>query len=430
MSVTDRLKRLTGEGNAAKERQVRELRQRIDAIMSHRPGADHPRPAPSRLRAGNLADCVEGEAVERAEGTFFLSRRSLAGTALHGYRCIHDLASLDMRDASFLAGDGDIEHCTPADGLFLDTETTGLAGGTGTVAFLIGCGWFDGNSFVTEQIFMRDFREERAALSFLAEIAGERKFLVTFNGKTFDIALLATRFIMNRLPDPLSGMPHLDLLHPSRRLLGHRLPNSRLGTIEEAVLRFFRDGDIPGSEIPQRYFDWLRYGDPRLLADVFEHNRLDVVSMAALARHLAALVGAPDGREECTDSDILATTRLMTDRGLTDAARCRLASLVEDCTEVSVAQEARKMLSLIHKRGNQWEEAAALWEAILAESPHDYFACEELAKWLEHRRHDYGRAADLVSGLLARTGATTPDEANALAYRLNRLRRKLGKASS
>jgi len=427
MSVTDRLKRLTGEGDAPKNRQVRELRQRIDAIMSRRPGADHARPAQSRFRAGNLEEEIEGEVIEGGDGTFFLARRSLPGTALHGYRCVHDLASLDMQDASFLAGDRRIEGHTPADGLFLDTETTGLAGGTGTVAFLIGCGWFDGNSFVTEQIFMRDFREERAALSYLAEMAGERNFLVTFNGKTFDIALLATRFIMNRLPDPLSGMPHLDLLHPSRRLLGHRLPNSRLGTIEGAVLKFSRDGDIPGSEIPQRYFDWLRYGDPGLMQDVFEHNRLDIISMAALARHLAALVGAPDGREECTDSDILATTRLMIDRGCSDAARCRLASLVQDCHAGPVAQEARKTLSLIHKRSDQWEEAVTLWEAVLAENPRDYFAVEELAKWLEHRRHDYGRAADLVSGLLAQTGATTPDERDALAYRLNRLRRKLEK---
>lgn len=425
MSVTDRLKRLTGEEDAAK-RQVRELRQRIDAIMSRRPGGDQPRPAQSRLRPGKLEDEIEGEDIERAGASCYLVRRSLPGTSLHGYRCIHDLASLDMRDAAFLAGDADMEGLIPADGLFLDTETTGLSGGTGTVAFLIGCGWFDGNQFVTEQIFMRDFREERAALSCLAELAGERKFLITFNGKTFDIALLATRFIMNRLPDPLSVMPHLDLLHPSRRLLGHRLPNSRLGTIEEAVLKFSRDGDIPGSEIPQRYFDWLRYGDPRLMKDVFEHNRLDVVSMAALARHLTALVGPPGGREECTESDILATGRLFTDRGLTDAARCHLEALLQDCTEVPVAQEARKALSLIHKRSDQWEEAVPLWEAVLAESPDDYFAVEELAKWLEHRRHDYRRAAGLVSGLLDATGATTPDEAEALAYRLNRLRRKLG----
>ena len=429
MSVTDRLKRLTGEQEETKGEKVRELRRRIDAIMSRRPGGDIAHPAQSRLRAGKLEDEIEGEEIQQGDGTFYLSRRHIPGTSFHGYRCVNDLTALDMRDAALLAGDRAIEQYTPADGLFLDTETTGLSGGTGTIAFLVGCGWFEEGSFVTEQLFMRDFREERAALSYLMEIAKDRKFLVTFNGKTFDIGLLSTRFIMNRLSDPLSGLPHLDLLHPSRRLVGHRLPNSRLGTIEEMVLKVYRDGDVPGSEIPQRYFDWLRYGDPRLMKDVFEHNRLDVISLATLAVHLSCLLGSADRREECTDSDILATARLMMDRGCTDNAQRQIESLLQCCQKGPVAREAKKMLSLVHKRDNNWEEAVELWESILADTPDDYFACEELAKWLEHRRRDYRKAADLVTRLLDNRGATTTDEAAALVYRLNRLDRKLGRTS-
>jgi len=426
MSVTDRLKRLTGEKEETKRENARELRRRIDAIMSRRPGGDIPRPTQSRLRAGKLEDWVEGEEIQRDNGTFFLARRYLSGTSFHGYRCVNDLATLDMRNVALLACDRDIERYTPADGFFLDTETTGLSGGTGTIAFLIGCGWFEDGSFVTEQLFMRDFREERAALSYLTEIVKDRKFLVTFNGKTFDIGLLSTRFIMNRLADPLSCLPHLDLLHPSRRLVGHRLPNSRLGTIEEMILRFYRDSDVPGSEIPQRYFDWLRYGDPRLMKDVFDHNRLDVVSLAVLIVHLSSLLGPSDKRERCTDDDILATVRLMIDRGSADAARRQIGSLLECCTKGPIAIEARKMLSLIHKRDENWDDAVALWESILTDSPDDYFACEELAKWHEHRRKDYSKAADLVIRLLNKKSATTPEEAAALAYRLNRLNRKLG----
>ena len=426
MSVTDRLKRLTGEKEDRKQEKVRELRRRIDAIMSRRPAGDIPRAPQSPFKAGKLEHAVAGEEMEREEGAFFLVRRSLSGTSFHGYRRVTDFASLDMKDAALLAGNRDMERYTPTDGLFLDTETTGLSGGTGTVAFLVGCGWFEDGNFVTEQIFMRDFREERAALSYLTELAKNREFLVTFNGKTFDIALLATRFVMNRLPDPLSDLPHLDLLHPSRRLVGHRLPNSRLGTIEEMVLKFYRDGDVPGSEIPQRYFDWLRYGDPRLMTEVFEHNRLDVISLAALALHLSSLIGPEDGREECVDGDVLAAARLMMDRGCTDTARGHLGSLLECCRERHVVQEARKTLSLIHKRNGNWDEAVALWESILVENPVDYFACEELAKWLEHRKRDYRQAADLVSCLLNAKGSTTPDETEALAYRLSRLYRKLG----
>jgi hypothetical protein len=425
MSVTDRLKRLTGEKDDRKQEKVRELRRRIDAIMSRRPVGDIPHAPRSPFRVGKLEHEIGGEEMEREEGTFFLVRHSLPGTSFHGYRRINDLASLNMRDAALLAGDGDMERFTPADGLFLDTETTGLSGGTGTVAFLVGCGWFEAGDFVTEQIFMRDFGEEKAVLSYLMEIAGDRKFIVTFNGRTFDITLLATRFVMNRLPDPLSDLPHLDLLHPSRRLVGHRLPNSRLGTIEEMVLKVYRNGDVPGSEIPQRYFNWLRYGDPRLMRDVFEHNRLDVISLATLAVHLSSLIGPENGREECVDGDILAAARLMMDRGCTDTARGHLGSLLECCKERHVVQEARKTLSLIHKRNGSWDEAVVLWESILVENPVDYFACEELAKWLEHRQHNYRKAADLVSRLLSTRGSTTPDETEALAYRLNRLHRKL-----
>ncbi|MBN2569743.1 MAG: ribonuclease H-like domain-containing protein [Deltaproteobacteria bacterium] len=427
MSVTDRLKRLTGEKEETKRENVRELRRRIDAIMSRRRGGDGTRSARSRISPGKLKDEIEGEEIQRREGAFFLARRYLAGTSFHGYRRLNDLATLDMRNAALLASDRNIEQYTPADAFFLDTETTGLSGGTGTIAFLIGCGWFEDGNLVTEQLFMRDFREERAALSYLIEIARDRKFLVTFNGKTFDIGLLSTRFIMNRLADPLSCLPHLDLLHPSRRLVGHRLPNSRLGTIEEMILRFYRDGDIPGSEIPQRYFDWLRYGDPWLMKNVFEHNRLDVVSLAALAVHLSSLLGPSDKREEYTDDDILATARLMIDRGYSDNARRQIVSLLECCTERLIVTEAKKMLSLIHKRDENWDEAVALWESILTDSPDDYFACEELAKWLEHRRRDYSKAACLISRLLNAKSATTSGDATVLAYRLKRLNRKLGK---
>ena len=136
------------------------------------------------------------------------------------------------------------------------------------------------------------FPKKSACLYFLLEIAREKSFLVTYNGKAFDVGLLSTRFILNRLPDGLTAMPNLDLLHPARRLFGHRLENNRLSTMEKDIIGFHRYGDIPGSEIPQRYFDWLRYRDPRLLADVFNHNRLDVISMAALSVHLAEILSS------------------------------------------------------------------------------------------------------------------------------------------
>ncbi len=163
-----------------------------------------------------------------------------------------------MEATAFLAGPRMSQDMSIEDGLFLDTETTGLAGGTGTFPFLIGLGWFEAGSFVTCQLFARDFSEERAMLRYLSELASGKQFLVTFNGKAYDLNLLAARFILNRSPDTLTTMPHIDLLHPSRRIFAHRLENARLSTIETHVLGVKREGDVPGFEIPQRYFDWLQ----------------------------------------------------------------------------------------------------------------------------------------------------------------------------
>ena len=178
-------------------------------------------------------------------------------------------------------------------------------GGTGTFPFLIGLGWFEAGSFVTCQLFARDFSEEGAMLRYLSELASGKQFLVTFNGRAYDLNLLATRFILNRCRDTLSAMPHIDLLHPSRRILAHRLENARLSTIETHVLGVERDGDVPGFEIPQRYFDWLRQRDGRLLEDVFTHNRLDVVSMASLLKYLTDLVEDSQEMEHSHHGDLL-----------------------------------------------------------------------------------------------------------------------------
>ena len=394
--------------------------------MSRRPESKVSPQAQFRGERVELGDVVRGEEVENACGRFYLSRDVVAASSYHGSRRIEELSSLDMEKAAILANEPELTGCHPAEGLFLDTETTGLSGGTGTMAFLVGIGWFEGEVFITEQLFARDFSEERAALAYLSERAREKRFLITFNGKSFDVGLLSARFIMNRLPDPLSGLPHLDLLHPSRRLLGHRLENSRLGTIERDVLGLRREGDIPGSEIPQRYFDWLRQRDGRLVENIFEHNRLDVVSMATLTVHLAELLGYDAERNDHCHEDILATARLLLDRGFGEEARLFLASLLSS-ESGGVAYEAGRILSLFHKRGSNWEEAVMIWENMLAENDCDIFAVEELAKWCEHRAGDCERALNLVENILEKAPSLTFTEREDLVYRLNRLKRRTEK---
>lgn len=429
MSVKKRLQRLTGETGSddiqqERKKKIEELRQRIDMIMSRRPGPVTPASMELGGTAADLSDAVPGEEVENEYGTFYLVQRESDPSTAHGNRCVRELAAMDMEAAALMANEPELAGCFCTDGLYLDTETTGLTGGTGTFAFLIGIGWFDGASFVTQQIFARDFSEERAGLSFLREAVRDKRFIVTFNGKSFDVGLLSARFIMNRLSDPLIDLPHLDLLHPSRRLVGHRLENSRLGTIERIVLGLQRYGDVPGSEIPQRYFDWLRRRDGRLMEDVIQHNRLDVISMATLALHLGELLGGYPDCDYTHHGDLLAAARLFHDRGDGERA-CRFFEPLLSSHNRFIAEEAGKYLSVMYKRVGRWDEAVSLWEMMMAGDSENVFAAVELAKWYEHRERDFQRALSLVDKVLTSPHQLSEHERDALMYRLNRLKRRI-----
>jgi uncharacterized protein YprB with RNaseH-like and TPR domain/alpha-D-ribose 1-methylphosphonate 5-triphosphate synthase subunit PhnG len=328
-----------------------------------------------------------------------------------------------MKAAALLAGHPEIASMDISEALFLDTETTGLSGGTGTFAFLIGLGWCEAQDFVVCQLFARDFHEEAPMLTVLQEMASEKRFLVTFNGRAFDVNLLSARFILNRLSDPLAGMPHLDLLPASRRLAGHRLENCRLTTLESEVLRLSRTSDVPGWEIPGRYFAWLRSGDGALLEDVFHHNRLDIVSMAALAVHFSDLLTRGHEHPCPHQGDLLAAARLHLCRGNAQTAHTLLEMLARSSDRL-VAREASKDLSLVHKRAGGWEEAVRLWQDMMCRDPLDLFAAEELAKWLEHRKKDHARAIGIVEALLEGSPSLSPAERAGLSHRLERLRRR------
>jgi uncharacterized protein len=438
MSVTNRLQRLTGEKQSgvgadrsdggSRSEEIRALRERIDAVLTRRPMEHRPAEMPrsGRGRSTPVEDLVPGAETINEAGAFFCCHKVTGGSSRHGSYCIRDLAPLDMGRLAILGNDPALRELDYGAALFLDTETTGLAGGTGTVAFLIGLGWFEGDAFVTQQLFIRDYAEERAALLHLSELLRGRSFLVSFNGKSFDANLLAARFIMNRLPDPLAGLPHLDLLHPARRLLSHRLADRRLAALEGAVLGFEREGDIPGSEIPQRYFDWLRRRDGLLMVDVFEHNRLDILSLAALAAHLANLID-PDGDPGVSQrhpGDSLAAARLFLVRDCPEDA-IRILNPLMGCACRETAWEAGRELSLLHKRAGRWQGAVKIWEEMAEKDADDIFALIELAKWHEHRKRDFLRAVELTTRACACNGRLTPEERANLVRRRERLERKL-----
>jgi uncharacterized protein len=435
MGTVDRLRRITGEDKQdvrkeSRREEIGSLRRRIEDIMARRPQAKSG-PGKQGAPLGDLNDLIAGEEMVTETGSFFLATQKRESRQPHGNRAVGDLAGLDMQAAALLAGNPGIARCLISEGLFLDTETTGLSGGTGTLAFMIGMGCFEGDAFVTRQIFIRDFSEELPALRYLADVLRTKKFLVSFNGKAFDANLLGARCILNRCINPLDDLPHLDLLFPARRLCGHRLENSRLTTLERELFGFYRDDDIPGGEIPGRYFSWLNRRDPNLVAGIFKHNHLDILSLALLTVHLSELLcprssGHSAGPSAADPRDLLAAARLLYDRNKDAQAGGLLRDLAAG-DHVSVRAESQRMLSLALKRKGEWENAALLWEAMLRENPENLFAAVELAKWHEHKCRNFRAACDLVSRTLERAPNVRGDEREALEHRLRRLQSRLSR---
>lgn len=321
--------------------------------------------------------------------------------------------------------------------LFLDTETTGLAGGTGTYAFLVGMAWWEDDGLVVEQLLMQDFSEESSLLAAVAGRLSEEKLLVTYNGKSFDWPLLETRYRMRRIALPPAPGAHLDLLHPSRQIWRHSLRSVALAELERSVLNIEREGDIPSSMIPGLYFGFLRGGPPASLVPVFEHNRMDLQGLAALAGRMAAMLEDPQGAG-CSGAELFGISGVLKRRGNPRAASeaCRQALLcgLPDDAE----RAARRELALSARRERDFGLANEQWEHLLRDPKEGLLACEQLAVHYEHREGDLRRAASLVrtalGGLQDGFHNGKVDRAvyfgwhARLSHRLNRLVRKLGTA--
>jgi uncharacterized protein YprB with RNaseH-like and TPR domain len=274
---------------------------------------------------------------------------------------------------------------------FLDTETSGLAGGTGTYAFLVGAARFEEDRFVLKQFFMRDPAEEPALLEGLANFLAPCESLVTFNGKAFDAPLLSTRYRLHRIPIPYQGYSHLDLLPLARRLWRDRLESRALKYLEEHVLGMKRTSEeVPGYEIPWLYFDYLRTGDARPLAGVFYHNAMDVVAMAALLTHMNEMIENPyEGRVQ-HGLDFIALGKLFEDLDhWDDAARLYERGLESGLDESDFGVAVRRLSSLQKRRGD-YGEAVRLWDKA-AKQGHIY-AHVEMAKYYEHKERNLKRA--------------------------------------
>ncbi|HSP06652.1 MAG TPA: ribonuclease H-like domain-containing protein [Acidobacteriota bacterium] len=285
--------------------------------------------------------------------------------------------------------------------VFLDTETTGLAGGTGTYAFLVGLAWWADGGLTVEQFFMRNHGEEPSLLHELTRKLFGRRVLVTFNGKSFDWPLLETRYRMTRSAQVACPKIHLDLLHPARQLWRFRLKSVALANLERHVLAVDRGYDIPSETIPGRYFDFLRGGPAEPVAEVFHHNQMDLRGLAALAVHIAGLLARPD-TEACDGGELYGISKLQRKHGEVLEAKNTLERALA-CGLPEVAERAaRGELALFAKRRRNFAGANALWESLLGDSSDGLKAYEQLAIYYEHHAREPLRAAVLAREALVR----------------------------
>jgi len=422
---------------------VSTLADRIRGIVKSPPTAALPPSVDATASDPDLAGAgasgllpLGGEWHESDAGACFVVDRRYEPGTRHGRETIADIGTrlVDAADAAPLFAAGADAR---APFVFFDLETTGLSGGAGTHAFLVGCAWFDeGGAFVSRQFLMTRYADERPLLETVSAAMARAGALVTFNGKSFDAPVLETRYLFHRLGWFGGGIPHIDALHPARRFWGHpaavqETSPCSLTALERRILAARRVGDVPGIEIPSRYFQFVRSGDARPLAAVLEHNRLDLLTLAALTARLLHL--ARKGPDAARDSrEALALGTVYARAGLDAKARDSYARAVDMSPAPEGAFdplriESLRALALAWRRAREWDEAAACWTRLLdtrgCPAPVRREAAQALAIHHEHRVRDLITARDFA--LTTLEPGLPPRWNEAVQHRLARLDRKL-----
>jgi hypothetical protein len=369
---------------------------------------------------------LEGEIISNAAGSFLYScqRVSCPGVEESSF----DSCSLAVLTSLLELIQGKRFDLVSNQVFFLDTETTGLSGGTGTYAFLVGIGRWEQKEFLVEQYFMRDYHEERAMLRALGDRLSQAQWVVTFNGKTFDLPILESRFVLSRFHWPLSPGRHLDLLHPARRLWRLRLRDCSLGSLEREILGVRRENDVPGQLIPMLYFNYIRTGVPCGIRGVLEHNRQDISSLAALAQRISRLLTGLSEVAAQPGEDLLSAGKYCRDLGQRQKSLEFNRAALEKGLTGELRLQAMERLAASFKSEGLYSQAVALWEQALRDSV--VFREESgrnLAIHYEHRERDFSKALELTERALeglVRMGRHTQIEE--WVYRRERLLRKIG----
>ena len=463
-ALTDRLRDIVGGGvpRLAPELRV-PTNGEVDALA--RPGtSDEGPPVARSIELGDAslaraADVLGGSVSTAATGAVIVVDRFYEASSLHGRTSIGEIADVLLEGEQALAvltstgPSRDLlsragalarsESASPSEPLwFLDLETTGLAGGAGTQAFLVGCARLDAGGFRVRQFLLPGYEHERALLAQVSAWASAQGAIVTFNGKSFDVPLIETRYLFHRQRFPLEGRAHVDMLHPARRLWrargeweGSSEASCSLGTLEKLLAGVHRVGDVPGFEIPSRYFQFVRDGDARRLEAVLEHNRLDLVSLAlVMARALTLVERGPAAAQSAYECFGLA--RIYDRAGRSDEAEASYLQAIDRLGRVGRDPEtlgdALRRLALCRRRAGRWAEAADAWQQLadLPRCPAAFRqeAREALAIHHEHRVRDLDTAHAHAQQLMGEQ--TSARRREAVAHRLRRLERKLARNAS
>jgi uncharacterized protein YprB with RNaseH-like and TPR domain len=377
-------------------------------------------PEKSRLTPCLIEEIISGQVVENKYGAHFETERLYERHRRHGSVGIADLIDLreDLLDA---LSEGAIPQSHPQRWAFLDTETTGLAGGTGTYAFLIGVGSIDEAGFRVRQFFMRDYGEEASLLASLTAYLERFDVLVTYNGKAYDQPLLETRYRMMRSRPPFARMEHLDLLFGARRLWKLRLDSCRLVDLEYRVLGVERQGDLPGEMIPYYYFEYLRMRQAFRLVPIFHHNAADILSLACLTAIVPAAFGSPGGARFRHGADLIGVARWLLAAGRTEEALGLYRRAIELGLPDALLFRTLAEIGGIEKRLGHHAAALEVFSDLAASpNPCRAHAFEELAKYYEHRERNYPLAMEMT------WRARGIEDSTELKRREERLKRRLG----
>lgn len=401
------------------------LRDRLRAAL-HQPTRAEPLVRDASVTARADLSGLGGHWFESPLGPGYVVESVYEAGHVHGAIPLHRALAVDPVRLAGQIRDPRLGDVQPAAFYYVDTETTGL-GGAGTMVFLAGVARFDGGTLRLRQYLLPGPEFEGGLLGGLGEDLASAGALVSYNGKSFDVPALEVRYILSRQRPGLRTMPHLDLLHPNRRLFRGVIDSHRLVHVERDLLGFEREDDCPSAEVPERYFRFQRSGDPTHILPVLRHNAWDILSLVALAAHLAAVCEGPDYPMQAARAAEYA--------GDHAAAAVRYEAALAGSLPRAERLEALERAARSHARCGNWEAAAACWRALIDEPrSRRLLPYVELAKIAEHRFREPAEAYALIDTAIALLshGLLPPGPANgelalpALEHRRARLRQRLG----